>query len=70
MASILFKNSLINEEDSAQKNLWFNLPEQTRNFIKEALQAQLGNEQESQIKKAAMCLAAIGCLELPTGKWP
>jgi len=44
MASIIFKNSLINEEDSAQKNLWFNLPELTRNFIKEALQAQLGNE--------------------------
>lgn len=45
--------------------MWFNLPDLTRRQIKEALMAQLGCEQETQIKNAGLCLAALAFVELP-----
>ena len=32
--------------------------------------AQLGCEQEAQIKNAGLCLAALAFVELPKGQWP
>lgn len=50
--------------------MWFNLPDLTRRQIKEALMAQLGCEQETQIKNAGLCLAALAFVELPKSQWP
>lgn len=70
MASIIFKNAIINAtQEDGQSDMWFNLPEITRQQIKEGLQAQLGSENELQIKNAGICLAVLAHIELPLNLW-
>lgn len=70
MASIIFKNAITNvTQEEGQGNMWFNLPEITRQQIKEGLQAQLGSQNELQIKNAGLCIAVLAHIELPLNMW-
>lgn len=66
MASVLFKNTLLNPtKDDQNRGIWERQDPMMRANIKEALMAQLGHEDIAVIKAAATCVAAIGTLEIP-----
>lgn len=58
-----------------QNSVWFQIEAQTRNFIKEALLGNLGENkravQDMQfMKDICSCICAIAVVEIPTGEWP
>jgi hypothetical protein len=68
MASIVFKNAIVNKTNQeGEDDMWFGLSDLTRSQIKTGLMAQLGCEQEQNIKNAGLCLAALAFVELPRG---
>ena len=68
MASVIFKNTIINAtKDDSANNLWFKIDAVMRSNIKEALLTMLGNENESQIRDASLCLAILARVEVPLG---
>ena len=50
-------------------DLWDRLSNEMKQFIKDALQSQLGSDNKLTMKAAATSLAIIAAIEVPDGKW-
>ena len=72
MASIVFKNTILDwqtKKQANEMNCWFLASDELRGQIKEALLCELGSEDDNRIKNASLCLAMIGRVEIPLNLW-
>lgn len=71
MACIIFKNFIINRsaKDSKYENYWVNLDTEFREFMKEAIIAQLASPESLVRAQVANVVAAIASIEIPRKEW-